>query len=239
MGIQVLPLLLGSVPDYFQHNRHNCPDFNPKMDSKIQCHRQVVHRRNSRAPLLTSIATLVTRQSKPDNLAGGDFRKVYSGNSTFLDNFAAGTAFVVTRRSDAQGLQLSSPGDHGMIATVTQGLSGWVWTSPGVRVYGLCMVNPVWIAVNMVFRARGLRLGADATVAQLNAAEALVDGQAAIDAAAICNDSVTKMVGVGMETQFAFRGTIQEEKPLRDWLQEVLMNCTRLLHALVREAPDR
>ena len=49
--------------------------------------------------------------------------------------------------------------------------------------------------------------------------------QAAIDAAAICNDCVTKMVGAGSETQFAFRGTLQEEKPLRDWLQEVLMNC--------------
>ena len=93
------------------------------------------------------------------NLTGGDFRKVYSGNSTLLDNFAAGTAFIVIRRSDAKGLQLSSPGDHAMIATVAQGLSGWVWTSPGVRVYGPCMVNPVWIAVNMVFRARGLRLG--------------------------------------------------------------------------------
>ncbi len=159
------------------------------------------------------------------NQTGGDFRKVYSGNSTFKDNFAAGTAFVVIRRSDAKGLQLSNPGDHAMIATVQQGLSGWVWTSPGVRVYGPCMVNPVWIAVNMLFRARGLRLGADATTAQLNAAEALFDVQAAIDAAAICNDSVTKMVGVGTETQFAFRGTLQEEKPLRDWLQEVLMNC--------------
>ena len=159
------------------------------------------------------------------NLTGGDFRKVYSGNSTLLDNFAAGTAFIVIRRSDAKGLQLSSPGDHAMIATVAQGLSGWVWTSPGVRVYGPCMVNPVWIAVNMVFRARGLRLGGDATTAQLNAAEALFDVQAAINAAAICNDSVTKMVGVGTETQFAFRGTLLEEKPLRDWLQEVLMNC--------------
>ncbi len=159
------------------------------------------------------------------NLTGGDFRKVYSGNSTLLDNFAAGTAFIVIRRSDSKGLQLSSPGDHAMIATVAQGLSGWVWTSPGVRVYGPCMVNPVWIAVNMVFRARGLRLGADATTAQLNAAEAYFDVQAAIDAAAICNDSVTKMVGAGSETQFAFRGTLQEEKPLRDWLQEVLMNC--------------
>jgi hypothetical protein len=27
------------------------------------------------------------------------------------------------------------------------------------------------------------------------------------------------------EKQFKFRGVLQEEKPLRDWLQEVLMNC--------------
>jgi hypothetical protein len=32
-------------------------------------------------------------------------------------------------------------------------------------------------------------------------------------------------VGEGTETQFRFRGVLQEEKPLRDWLQEVLMNC--------------
>jgi hypothetical protein len=159
------------------------------------------------------------------NQTGGDWRKVYSGNSTYKDNFAAGTAFVVIRRSDSKGLQLSKPGDHAMIATVQQGLRGWVWTSPGVRAYGPALTNPVWIAVNMLTRARGLRLGAEATSQQLDAAETLFDVQAAIDAAAICNQQVTKMVGAGTETQFAFRGTIQEEKPLRDWLQEVLMNC--------------
>ena len=84
------------------------------------------------------------------NQTGGDFRKVYSGNSTYKDNFAAGTAFIVIRRSDAKGLQLSKPGDHAMIATVAQGMSGWVWTSPGVRVYGPALTNPVWIAVNML-----------------------------------------------------------------------------------------
>jgi hypothetical protein len=159
------------------------------------------------------------------NQTGGDFRKVYSGNSTYKDNFAAGTAFIVIRRSDAKGLQLSKPGDHAMIATVQQGMRGWVWTSPGVRVYGPALTNPVWIAVNMLMRARGLRLGANATTQQLDAAETLFDVQAAIDAAAICNDQVTAMVGAGLETQFAFRGTLQEAKPLRDWIQEVLMNC--------------
>ena len=156
---------------------------------------------------------------------GGDFRKVYSGASTFKDNFAAGTAFVVIRKADAKGLQLSKPGDHAMIATVSMGMRGWVWTSLGVRAYGPALTNPVWIAVNMLLRARGLRLGADATTQQLNLAETLFDVQAALDAAAICNESVTKLVGAGSETQFAFRGTLQEEKPLRDWLQEVLMNC--------------
>jgi len=136
----------------------------------------------------------------------------------------------VIRRSDAKGLQLSSPGDHAMIANGCPGLE-----RVGVDQSGRCAsTGRAWLTLcgsrsNMVFRARGLRLGGDATTAQLNAAEALFDVQAAIDAAAICNDSVTKMVGVGTETQFAFRGTLQEEKPLRDWLQEVLMKLPRLL----------
>ncbi|MCC6394786.1 MAG: hypothetical protein IT167_29605, partial [Bryobacterales bacterium] len=159
------------------------------------------------------------------NTTGGDWRKVYSGNSTYKDNFAAGTAFIVIRRSDAKGLQLSKPGDHAMVANAQAGMSGWVWTSPGVRVYGPPLTNPVWVAINMLLRARGLRLGSNATTQQLDLAETLFDVQAAMDAAAICNDQVTKLVGTGSETQFKFRGVLQEEKPLRDWLQEVLMNC--------------
>ena len=48
---------------------------------------------------------------------------------------------------------------------------------------------------------------------------------AAIAAASICDQQVEKLIGSGTETQFKFRGLIQKEKPLRDWLQEVLMNC--------------
>jgi len=159
------------------------------------------------------------------NTTGGDWRKVYSGNFTYKDNFAAGTAFIVIRRSDAKGLQLSKPGDHAMVANVQSGMSGWVWTSPGVRVYGPSLTNKVWVVINMLLRARGLRLGSNATTQQLDLAETLFDVQAAIDAAGICNDQVTKLVGTGSETQFKFRGVLQEEKPLRDWLQEVLMKC--------------
>ncbi|MBZ5596020.1 MAG: hypothetical protein LAP39_27575 [Acidobacteriia bacterium] len=156
---------------------------------------------------------------------GGDWRKVHSGNSTYKDNYAAGTAFMVIRRSDTKGLQLTKPGDHAMVAYVQMGMSGWVWTSPGARVFGPPLVNPVWIAINMLLRARGLRLGATATTGQLDLAETFFDVQAAIDAASICDEQVTALVGTGSETQFKFRGVLQEEKPLRDWLQEVLMNC--------------
>ena len=138
---------------------------------------------------------------------------------------AAGTAFLMIRRSDAKGLQLSRLSEHAMEAVVAQGLSGWVWTSPGVRVYGPPLTNPIWIAVNMLLRARGLRLGAGATSEQLDFAETLFDVEAAIAAAAVCDEQVSRLVGTGTETQFKFRGVLQEEKPLRDWLQEVLMNC--------------
>jgi len=159
------------------------------------------------------------------NQTGGDWRKVFAGNSTYKDNFAAGTAFLVIRRCDAKGLQLSRPGEHQMEAVVSLGMKGWVWTSPGVRVWGPPLTNPVWIAINMLLRARGIRLGESATTQQLDLAETFFDVNATIAAASICDEQVSKLVGSGTETQFKFRGAIQEEKPLRDWLQEVLMNC--------------
>jgi hypothetical protein len=132
---------------------------------------------------------------------------------------AAGTAFVMLRRADAKGIQLSRPSEHDMEVIVAQGLGGWVWTGPGQRSWQSPLTNPVWIAVNMLLRARGLR-HADAPTC-----EQFFDVQAAIAAAQICDEQVNKLIGSGTETQFKFRGVIQEEKPLRDWIQEVLMNC--------------
>ena len=156
---------------------------------------------------------------------GGDWRKVFFGNSTYKDNFAAGTAFVVIRRSDAKGLQLSRLSEHAMEVVVAQGLGGWVWTAPGTRTWRPGLTNPVWIAVNMLLRARGLRAGQNLTAQQLDFAETLFDVDAAIAAAAVCDEQVAKLIGTGTETQFKFRGVLQEQKPLRDWLQEILANC--------------
>jgi hypothetical protein len=157
---------------------------------------------------------------------GGDPNPVTFGMDTDAGpERAAGTAFVMIRRSDAKGLQLSRLSEHAMEVVVAQGLGGWTWTGPGNRTWQPALTNPIWIAVNMLLRARGIRMGANATTQQLDYSETLFDVDAAIAAAVICDEQVSKLVGAGTETQFKFRGVLQEEKPLRDWLQEVLMNC--------------
>jgi hypothetical protein len=138
---------------------------------------------------------------------------------------AAGTAFMMLRRADSKGLQLTRISEHTMEVTVALGLAGWTWSSPGLRFWGSPLTNPIWIAINMLLRARGIRLGMVTTAQQLDFAETLFDVNAAAAAAAVCDLPAAKLVGEGTETQFRFRGVLQEEKPLRDWLQEVLMNC--------------
>jgi hypothetical protein len=138
---------------------------------------------------------------------------------------AAGTAFIMLRRADARGLQLSRLGEHAMEVIVSQGLGGWKWAGPGTRTWQAALTNPIWIAVNMLLRARGIRAGSAATPDLLDYAETLFDADSAVAAASICDEQVAKIVGTGNETQFTFRGVLQEEKPFRDWLQEVLMNC--------------
>jgi hypothetical protein len=169
------------------------------------------------------------------------------------DVYAAGVAFQEMRRVDAKGFQPSALAEHAMKAWVMQGLKGWIWTGAGTRSWAT-LTNPIWIAVNMIIRALGLR-NADAATC-----EQFFDVEACIAAAAICDLSVAPLwpkfykewtpeeghwgeggeqygqwivdtegfwtqIPVTEETQFKFRGLIQEEKPLRDWLREVLANC--------------
>ncbi len=148
-----------------------------------------------------------------------DWRVVSYLLSVYKDNFAAGTSFVVIRRKDQSGIQLSTPDQHQMQANVLIGLTGWVWSAPGERGYGM-LTNPIWIVINMMLKALGLR-NADA-----GTAEQYFDVNAAIAAAAVCQNAVTPLIGTATtETQFQFRGILQDQKPLRDWIQEVLMNC--------------
>ncbi len=151
--------------------------------------------------------------SNPQN-----WREATDGTSVWQDNFSAGLAFLEIKRKDEKGIQLSYPSEHTMEANILNGMQGWVWTAPGTRSQKV-LTNPVWIAVNMLLRARGLRFADEA------ACEQYFDVNAAIAAAAVCDDTVDALIGGGEETQFKFRGVVQEEKPLRDWIQEILMNC--------------
>ena len=152
------------------------------------------------------------------NQVGSDFRKIYSGASTYTKTFAAGLAFLELRRSDEKGIQPSLPVDHQGVAIVNQGLSGWIWSGAGSRTSGV-LTNPIWIATHALLDMLRL-LGASAATC-----EQFFDVAAAVAAAAICDTSVSKLVGSGSETQYKFRGIIQEQKPFKAWLREVLNTC--------------
>jgi hypothetical protein len=148
------------------------------------------------------------------------FFSLGAGNPQTYDAYkAAGVAFIDIRRTDAKGQQLSRVQDHSGTASVSGGMGGWYWTDATTRVWAQPLTNPVWIAVNEWLRTKQI-FNASAA-AQL----ATFDVEAAMAAAAICADVVPVVIGSGNETQFRFRGTLSEQKPLKDQLQEILNNC--------------
>ena len=142
-------------------------------------------------------------------------------NSTF----AAGIAFVEIRRTDPKGLQLSAVSDHAIIANVTSGIGGWVWNGPGQRVWTPGLANTVWVALNTYLRAIGLRVdpsNQDAIPAYVM--EQYFDLNQTMAMAAICDTVVPKLIPAdgSTELQFPFRGVLKEQKPVRDWLREIM-----------------
>ena len=125
---------------------------------------------------------------------------------------------MTIRRNDDAGVQLSKVADHSMEAIVKYGLEGWRWTAAGTR-HWYYQTNPVWIAINMLLRAKGARY------ASVEVQETYFDVDAAIAAAAICSTTVDKVIGAGTEVQFRYQGVVADERPLRDWITDVLMNC--------------
>ncbi|MCX6620215.1 MAG: DUF2163 domain-containing protein, partial [Acidobacteria bacterium] len=155
---------------------------------------------------------------------------------------AAGTAFVEIRKVDPAGRQLSRLSDHNVSVAVTSGLGGWVWDDPqdpASRHWVAPLVNPVWVMVNALLRARALQ---DSNVTATEQA-AQFDLPYCFETAATCATVVpcvidrtpqvwvpTDTKGNGYwdtgavettETQFIFCGRIADEKPLRDWLTEI------------------
>lgn len=140
--------------------------------------------------------------------------------------YAAGTAFAEIRRTDAKGLQLSKVSDRKMVVMVTGGLGGWTWTAPGARQWTQPLTNTVWIAVNVYLRGLGLKADySRPDLIPMATMESYLLLNEIIAAAALCETQVPKLVGSGNERQFPYRGVLREQKPLRDWLEEILTCC--------------
>lgn len=139
--------------------------------------------------------------------------------SVFGPERAGGTAFVMIRRINEPGLQISQLAEHDMIVVVNQGLKGFTWSAPGSRTSGVLLTNPIWVALNAFLK--GLYLDKDTAA---NQEEAFV-AQSAVDMAAICDTLVSRIVGSGTVKQYLFKGALNVEKPLRDWLSEILACC--------------
>jgi hypothetical protein len=155
-----------------------------------------------------------------DETAGtpSSYREVQYGASIYRDDYAAGVAFIVIRRTDESGVQLSVPASHSMIASISQGLTGWTWTEPGTRESAPGCTNPFWVAINTYLRA----IGANGLSA--SAQEAYFDVDAAAVCAADADTIVPQIFGGSTEKQFRFKGTIDTSKPTRDWIRDILNN---------------
>ncbi|MGB7719506.1 MAG: hypothetical protein WBL65_06385, partial [Bryobacteraceae bacterium] len=70
--------------------------------------------------------------------------------------YAAGTAACEIRIVKSTTIQPSTPDQHQMKVPIDFGMWGWTWDQAGNRTAVKGLVNPFWIAVNMLLRAMGL-----------------------------------------------------------------------------------
>ena len=151
--------------------------------------------------------------------------------------YAAGTAACEIRIVKSTTIQPSTPDQHQMTVPIDYGMWGWTWDQSGNRTAVRGLINPFWIAVNMLLRAMGLygdpSTGSNpaggsgpASSAQLATfvLPSLIVGDGS-GAAEIAADTVAAILGGGTETQFQFQGILSSQKPFRDWLTEVLNCC--------------
>src|SRR5579885_1973462 len=145
--------------------------------------------------------------------------------------YAAGTAACEIRIVKSTTIQPSTPDQHQMKVPIDYGMWGWTWDQNGNRTAVKGLVNPFWIAVNMLLRALGL-YGSPATgsgPASANQIASFVLSSLVVGngsgAAEIAAAQVASILGTGVETQFQFQGSVSSQKPFRDWLTEVLNCC--------------
>ena len=151
--------------------------------------------------------------------------------------YAAGTAACEIRIVKSTTIQPSTPDQHQMKVPIDYGMWGWMWDQNGNRTSVRGLINPFWIAVNMLLRAMGLYgdpstgstpaggsgpASADQLAVFVLPSLMAGDGSGSAEIAAA---QVPAILGAGNETQFQFQGVISSQKPFRDWLTEVLNCC--------------
>jgi len=70
--------------------------------------------------------------------------------------YAAGTAACEIRIVKSSTIQPSTPDQHQMTVPIDYGMWGWTWDQNGNRTAVKGLINPFWIAVNMLLRALAL-----------------------------------------------------------------------------------
>ena len=151
--------------------------------------------------------------------------------------YAAGTAACEIRIVKSTTIQPSTPDQHQMTVPIDYGMWGWTWDQSGNRTAVMGLINPFWIAVNMLLRAMALYgdpstgsnpaggsgpASSDQLAMFVLPSLIVGDGSGAAEIAAA---QVAAILGTGTETQFQFQGIISSQKPFRDWLTEVLNCC--------------
>lgn len=138
-------------------------------------------------------------------------------------SFAAGAAFVELRyQTGSTTANPTVPEQHTMLVPLAKGLSGWVWDSAGNRTLVAGLTNPFWIAVNTYLRALGLQSASSATQLQYFVLSSVVNVDGVSGAAQIADNTVANILGAGSGIQFQFQGILDTQKPVRDWLTEIV-----------------
>lgn len=137
--------------------------------------------------------------------------------------YSAGVAALELLIGNDPGIQPTLAAQHTMQALVGSGWEGWMWPGgAGSRgdVKGT-LTNPVWVCVNLYLLCRRLYTASQAEQ------EAVLDFNTIVPAAAICDLQVDRIVELdqGQETQWKFIGMLNDQKPLRDWMADILFNC--------------
>ena len=127
--------------------------------------------------------------------------EVIGGGSAYNKVFSAGTAFCELRRTKPNSDPLTAPGQHTMVAMISQGLQGLVWSAPGSRSSVGGCVNPFWVTINTFLLSIGM-LGAGASTQ-----ETYFDVNAAVAAAAIADTSVPVIIGTGERDSVPLQGS--------------------------------